>query len=44
MFCGPYIKGRIIDVTKMAAEKLGFKEAGVTKVRVEVLGKFTIDK
>ena len=34
---GPYIKGRIIDVTIGVAEKLGFKNKGLTKVKVEVL-------
>ena len=36
---GPFIKGRIIDVTIGAAERLGFVHRGVAKVRVEVLGK-----
>jgi rare lipoprotein A len=36
---GPYTKGRIIDVTIGAAERLGFVHRGITKVRVEVLGK-----
>lgn len=36
---GPYIKGRVIDVTIGAAEKLGFKSKGVTKVKVEVVKK-----
>ena len=34
---GPFIEGRIIDVTPRAASKLGFKEQGLTRVRVEVL-------
>ena len=34
---GPFIPGRIIDVTPRAASKLGFKEKGLTRVRVEVL-------
>ena len=34
---GPFIPGRIIDVTPRAATKLGFKEQGLTQVRVEVL-------
>lgn len=34
---GPYIKGRIIDVTKGAAQKLGFVNDGVVPVSVEVL-------
>ncbi|MEM7386812.1 MAG: septal ring lytic transglycosylase RlpA family protein [Verrucomicrobiota bacterium] len=36
---GPYIKGRIIDVTIGAARKLGMVEAGVVPVKVEVLAK-----
>ncbi|MCH2332600.1 MAG: septal ring lytic transglycosylase RlpA family protein [Roseibacillus sp.] len=34
---GPFIAGRIIDVTPRAARKLGFKEKGLTRVRVECL-------
>jgi rare lipoprotein A len=34
---GPYIKGRIIDVTKGVAQKLGFVVKGVVPVKVEVL-------
>lgn len=36
---GPYIKGRIIDVTIGTAEKLGFVKSGVVAVKVEVLDK-----
>lgn len=36
---GPYIKGRIIDVTIGTAEKLGFVSRGVVPVKVEVLDK-----
>ena len=36
---GPYIKGRIIDLTIGAAERLGFRSRGITTVKVEVLGK-----
>ncbi len=36
---GPYGKGRIIDVSKAAAEKLGMIDRGVVKVRVEVMSK-----
>jgi rare lipoprotein A len=36
---GPYIKNRIIDVTVGVAEKLGFKNTGVTTVRLEVVKK-----
>ena len=34
---GPFIAGRIIDVTPRAASKLGFREEGLARVRVEVL-------
>ena len=34
---GPFIAGRIIDVTPRAAKKLGFKEQGLTRAEVEVL-------
>ncbi|BDS08972.1 hypothetical protein NT6N_40120 [Oceaniferula spumae] len=34
---GPYTKGRIIDVTKGAAEKLGFIHRGITACKVEVI-------
>ena len=36
---GPFIKGRIIDVTIGTAEKLGFVKNGVVPVKVEVLAK-----
>jgi len=31
---GPYIKGRIADVNKAAAKKLGILEKGITKVSI----------
>ncbi|MDH3475703.1 MAG: septal ring lytic transglycosylase RlpA family protein [Rhodospirillales bacterium] len=34
---GPFVRGRIIDLSKRAAEVLGYRQKGVTKVRVEVL-------
>ncbi len=34
---GPYARGRIIDMSKRGAELLGFKNQGVTKIRVQVL-------
>lgn len=34
---GPFIPGRIIDVTPRAARKLGFKSKGLTRCRVEVV-------
>jgi rare lipoprotein A len=35
---GPYIRGRIIDLTIGSAERLGFRSNGVAPVKVEVLG------
>ncbi|WP_108660418.1 septal ring lytic transglycosylase RlpA family protein [Acuticoccus kandeliae] len=35
---GPFHRGRIIDVSKAAADKLGFRAKGSAKVRVEYLG------
>jgi rare lipoprotein A len=32
---GPFIRGRIIDVSPAAASVLGFRQAGVAHVRVE---------
>ena len=37
---GPYIGGRIIDLTIGCAERLGFRLRGVAPVKVEVLGHF----
>ena len=34
---GPFIKDRIIDVSKLAAEELGFIETGLVKVKIEVI-------
>lgn len=34
---GPFVEGRIIDVSRRAAEKLGMVEEGVVRVRVEVV-------
>lgn len=36
---GPYIRGRVIDVTIGVAERLGFVSRGVVPVKVEVLDK-----
>lgn len=32
---GPFVKGRIIDLSKAAAVELGFKDAGHTRVRID---------
>lgn len=29
---GPFVRGRIIDVSRAAAERLGFKQAGLARV------------
>lgn len=34
---GPFIKGRVIDLSKKAAEELGFIIDGLTEVKIEVL-------
>ncbi|HET6377968.1 MAG TPA: septal ring lytic transglycosylase RlpA family protein [Methylocella sp.] len=34
---GPYIKGRIIDVSAIAADALGFRSKGLAKVTVQTL-------
>ena len=35
---GPYIRGRIIDLAKAAAEYLGYADMGITRVRLERAG------
>lgn len=39
---GPYIRGRIIDLSKASAEKIEMIKAGVVPVRVEVLKKIDV--
>jgi len=34
---GPYVSGRIMDVSRAAAEVIGLKKRGVTRVKVEVV-------
>ena len=34
---GPFIEGRVVDLSKAAAEKIGMLQKGTTQVRVEVL-------
>lgn len=34
---GPFVEGRVIDVSKAAAEKLGFLNQGVANVKIEVI-------
>ncbi len=40
---GPYASDRIIDLSKMSAEALGFSEQGTTRVRVTYLGRAPLD-
>jgi rare lipoprotein A len=35
---GPFVQGRIIDLTRAAADKLGYSGKGVARVRVKLLG------
>jgi rare lipoprotein A len=34
---GPYVKGRMLDVSRAAAEQLGFANAGIAKLKVTVI-------
>ncbi|QCK13699.1 septal ring lytic transglycosylase RlpA family protein [Mangrovivirga cuniculi] len=34
---GPWVKGRVVDISRVAAEKIGLIRAGLLKVRVEVI-------
>lgn len=36
---GPFIDGRIIDLSKVAAEEIGMLGSGISKVKIEVLGR-----
>jgi rare lipoprotein A len=36
---GPFVRGRVVDVTKAAAAKLGFIRAGTAPVRVTIIGR-----
>ncbi len=38
---GPFARGRIIDLSKAAASRLGMIKQGVAKVRVEAIGRVT---
>jgi len=40
---GPYARGRIIDLSKRAAEMLDYAHAGVAKVKVEYVGRAPLD-
>jgi rare lipoprotein A len=39
---GPFIKGRIVDVSTQAATILGFRQAGVVPVRIETMSRETV--
>ena len=34
---GPFIRGRVIDVTRAAADELGFRDKGIAKVHIAVI-------
>jgi rare lipoprotein A (peptidoglycan hydrolase) len=36
---GPFVKGRIIDLSKIAAKEIGILNTGVSRVKIQVLGK-----
>jgi rare lipoprotein A len=40
---GPYANGRIVDLSKRAAELLDYTHAGVAKVKVEYIGRAPLD-
>jgi rare lipoprotein A len=40
---GPYVKGRIIDLSKGAAREIGMLNAGTAKVKVEVIARKSED-
>ena len=35
---GPFVRGRTIDVSRAAAQRLGMLDRGTTRVRIEVVG------
>ncbi len=41
---GPFVRGRVVDVTKAAADRLGFVSAGTAPVRVTVIGRESAGK
>jgi rare lipoprotein A len=36
---GPFVGGRVIDVTRAAADKLGFRNAGTAQVKLTILSR-----
>ena len=36
---GPFVKGRVVDLSRVAAEKIGLIQDGVVEVKVEIAGK-----
>ncbi len=35
---GPFVKGRVVDCSRAAADRLGYRGAGLARVRLEILG------
>jgi rare lipoprotein A len=38
---GPFVEGRVIDLSRAAARVLGFQRSGITPVRLEILPETT---
>ena len=36
---GPFVRGRVIDVSRRVAERLGFRGKGLARVRLQVVGR-----
>ncbi len=36
---GPYVNGRIIDLSRVAAKEIGMLKSGISKVKIEVIGR-----
>lgn len=41
---GPFVRGRVIDVTRAAADKLGFRKQGVARVKIAVVAPNSAEK
>ena len=41
---GPFVKGRVIDLSRAAARALGFERKGLTRVHVSYLGTARLDE
>ncbi|MFT3914085.1 MAG: septal ring lytic transglycosylase RlpA family protein [Anaeromyxobacteraceae bacterium] len=41
---GPFVKGRVVDLSRAAARRLGMLGAGVARVRVEIVAEATAER